>query len=74
MTVIHAKTGWSGPEHNHGDRGHEEVYILTEGAATVTGAGESGAPAPGDTVRYDPDATRQVRVGDNECPGAVAGA
>jgi len=74
VTVVDADAGWSGPEHDHGDRGHEEVYVLTGGAATVTVEGEDVELTPGDAVRVDPDATRQVHAGDDGGTLVVAGA
>jgi quercetin dioxygenase-like cupin family protein len=73
-TVIECEPGWTGMEHDHGDEGHEEVYLLLEGNATVTVAGDDISMGPGDALRIAPDATRQIQNGDTESTFVLAGA
>lgn len=74
LTIVDADPGWVGPEHDHADSDHEEVYLLLEGEASVTVEGETIDLEPGDAVRLDPDETRQVHVGDTESRFVFAGA
>lgn len=74
LTVVEADPGWTGKEHDHADEGHEEIYYLVDGAATVTIDGEDVDMEPGDAVRVSPDATRQIRNGDEESTLVLAGA
>mgnify|MGYP000053042055 CR=1 FL=1 len=62
VTVLDADEGWSGMEHDHAEDGQEEIYVLVDGAATVTVDGEAVSMAPGDALRIDPDATRTIDV------------
>jgi mannose-6-phosphate isomerase-like protein (cupin superfamily) len=74
VTVVEADAGWTGMEHDHAGGGQEEVYLLVEGAATVDVDGESVELSPGEAVRVAPEASRQVRVGDDASRLVVAGA
>ncbi len=74
VTVLDADPGWEGKTHDHADEGHEEVYLLVEGAATVSVDGESVVLDPGDAVRVPPGSTRQIRNGDTESKFVIAGA
>lgn len=74
VTVVDCEPGWTGTEHDHAERDHEEVYLLMKGAATVTVDGEDVELNPGDAVRISPDATRQIRNGDAESTLVLAGA
>ncbi|WP_435076143.1 cupin domain-containing protein [Halococcus sp. AFM35] len=66
VTVVDAEPGWEGLEHEHGDEGHEEVYLLVEG--------EELSLESGDAVRVSPDATRQVTNGDTQSQFVITGA
>lgn len=74
LTVIDVDPGWEGKTHDHAEEGEEEVYLLVEGAATVSVDGESVVLDPGDAVRVSADSTRQIRNGDTESKFVVAGA
>lgn len=66
VTIARCKPGWVGRKHDHSDNGHEEVYVLIEGEATVEIDGESVPMETGDAVAVPADATRQIRNGDIE--------
>ncbi len=53
----------AGIEHDEAETGHEEVYLVLDGGGSVTVDGESVTMAPGDYLRVDASATRQVRAG-----------
>lgn len=74
VTVVDAEPGWEGPEHDHGDEGHEEVYLVTEGEATVTIDGDEVSLDTGDAVRVPPEATRQLVNGDTHSQFVLTGA
>ncbi|WP_224269051.1 cupin domain-containing protein [Haloprofundus salinisoli] len=74
VTVLDCEAGWSGMEHDHGDEGHEEVYLLIDGGATVSIDGDDVTLEPGDAVRIPPEATRQIRVSDEDSTLVLAGA
>ena len=65
INEIRLPAGADGVEHDEIDTGHEEVYIVLEGDGTFTIEGETVPVAPGDYLRVDPDATRQVHAGAN---------
>ncbi|ESP88714.1 cupin domain-containing protein [Candidatus Halobonum tyrrellensis] len=73
FTVVEADAGWSGPEHDHADEGHEEVYYLVDGAATVVVDGDAVPLSPGEAVRVSPDASRRLDASE-ESTLVVAGA
>jgi uncharacterized cupin superfamily protein len=56
------------PEHDHGEGGQEEVYIVLEGAATLRAGGEEHRLEPGVFARVGPTETRQLATGEE---GAV---
>lgn len=60
VTVVEADAGWEGMEHDHGDAGQEEVYVLLHGGATLTVDGDVVELAPGDAVRVDADSIRDL--------------
>jgi len=62
VSVLDVEAGWSGKPHDHADDGEEEVYVLVEGAATVTVGDETVSMAAGGALRVDPEATRQVEA------------
>lgn len=74
VTVLDADPGWTGKEHDHAEEDHEEVYVLVEGAATVTVDGEAVEMTAGDALRLSPDATRQIRNGDDPSQFVLVGA
>ena len=74
VTVVDAEPGWKGPEHDHADEGHEEVYLLVEGEATVTIDDEEVSLTDGDAVRVPPEAIRQITNGDTQSQFVLTGA
>ncbi|MFB6075177.1 MAG: cupin domain-containing protein [Haloarculaceae archaeon] len=62
VTVLDTDGEWEGKPHDHAEDDHEEVYLLVDGAATVTVEGEAVALESGDAVRIDPEATRQIET------------
>jgi mannose-6-phosphate isomerase-like protein (cupin superfamily) len=74
ITVAECDPGWEGKPHDHGEENHEEVYLLTEGEATVTVDGEDVSLSPGDALRVAPGARRQIHNGDSESTFVVVGA
>jgi len=74
VTVVEADDGWEGMEHDHADTGHEEVYVLLHGAATLTVDGEAVELAPGDAVRVDSDSTRDLSFSADGSKMVIAGA
>lgn len=74
LTVVDAEPGWEGPEHDHVDEGHEEVYFLVEGDAAVAIDSEEVPLEPGDAVRVPPDASRQILNGDTHSQLLLTGA
>jgi len=74
LTVVDCDPGWEGPEHDHAEGDHEEVYLLLSGAASVTVDGETVDLDPGDAICIDPDETRQLHNGDTASRLVLAGA
>ena len=74
LTVVDCPPGWEGPEHDHADKNHEEIYLLLDGHAEVTIEGEPVELEPGDGVLIDPAETRQVHNGDTDSRLIFAGA
>ncbi|ESP90056.1 cupin domain-containing protein [Candidatus Halobonum tyrrellensis] len=74
VTVVDADPGWEGPEHDHADENHEEVYLLVDGEATVTVDDEEVTMESGDAVRVPPEATRRIENGDVESTFVLTGA
>lgn len=66
VTMVRCEPGWKGQPHDHTDDGHEEVYVLISGEATVRIDGEDVAMESGDAVWIPPSARRQIRNGDRE--------
>ncbi|WP_152040896.1 cupin domain-containing protein [Salinigranum salinum] len=74
LTVVDCEPNWTGMEHDHADRRHEEVYYLVEGEATLHVDGDEVAMDAGDAVRVSPDATRQIENGPRASTFVVVGA
>lgn len=74
VTLVDCDPGWTGKAHDHAEAGHEEVYLLLEGEATVEIEGEEVSLRAGDAVRISPESTRQIRNGDVESRFVLAGA
>lgn len=71
VTVIDADADWTGMEHDHADQDHEEVYVLVEGAGTLTVEGEDIVLDPGDAVRVAPTASRVLTFHESSTMVAV---
>ena len=74
LTVVECDPGWTGKEHDHGEQGQEEVYVLVDGEATVAVDGESVELTSGDALRVSPDSRRQIHNGETESTFVVVGA
>ncbi|WP_231188030.1 cupin domain-containing protein [Haladaptatus sp. DYF46] len=74
ISVLECEPRWTGKEHAHVDREHEEVYLLVDGSATVTVNDEEVQMESGDAIRLPPEATRQIQNGDTESLFVLAGA
>jgi uncharacterized cupin superfamily protein len=74
LTVVDCDPGWTGMEHDHADGGHEEVYYLVDGGATMHVDGDEVAMDPGDALRVSPDASRQIENGPRASTFVVVGA
>lgn len=66
VTIVRCEPHWRSRKHDHTDDGHEEVYVLIEGDATVVIDDEPVEMERGDAVWIPPEATRQIRNGDTE--------
>jgi mannose-6-phosphate isomerase-like protein (cupin superfamily) len=73
VTVLDATEGWEGKEHDHSHDDQEEVYVLVDGAATLTVDGEDVSLDAGDAVRVPADATRELAFSE-ESQMVIAGA
>lgn len=73
ISVLECEADWSGKPHDHDDDGQEEVYVLVEGAATVTVDDETVSMSAGDALRVDPESTRRIDA-ETACLFVVAGA
>jgi len=67
VTITRCEPGWNSRPHDHVENGHEEIYVLIEGSATVTIDGEAVDMESGDAIWIPPDVTRQIRNDDEEC-------
>ena len=66
VTVARCDPGWNSKPHDHTENGHEEVYVLIEGEATVVIDDEPVAMETGDALWIPPESTRQIRNDDAE--------
>jgi len=74
VTVLDCEAGWTGKPHDHADEGHEEVYVLIEGEASVEVDGEDVALDAGDAIRLPAEAERTIHNGDTESTFVLVGA
>jgi quercetin dioxygenase-like cupin family protein len=63
INEVRFPAGAEGPEHDELDTGHEEIYVVLDGAGTFTIDGEAVPVAVGDYLRVDADAKRQAGAG-----------
>jgi quercetin dioxygenase-like cupin family protein len=63
-----------GQEHDEVETGHEEVYVVLDGAGTFTVEGDNVAVAAGDYLLVPAEATRQVKGGPEGMRFIVVGA
>lgn len=66
VTITRCEPNWNSRPHDHTENGHEEIYVLIEGSATVVVDGEEVEMESGDAIWIPPTATRQIRNGDGE--------
>ena len=59
MSVIELDPGCTGyPEHDHGDDGHEEVYVVLRGSAVLVTDGSERTVTEGDFIAVPPGLAR----------------
>lgn len=63
INEVRLPAGADGIEHDEVETGHEEVYLVLDGAGTWTVDGEEIALREGDYLRVSPAATRVVSAG-----------
>jgi mannose-6-phosphate isomerase-like protein (cupin superfamily) len=64
MNVLTLPPGWDQyPEHDHGDDGHEEVYVVLRGSATLHVGPERFELAQGSFTRVGPGERRKIVPG-----------
>jgi uncharacterized cupin superfamily protein len=61
MNAVELPPGESIPEHDETERGHEEVFLVLEGAPTMVIDGADHPLRPGSFVRLDPEPQRAIR-------------
>ncbi len=61
------------PEHDHVFDGQEEVYLVLDGAATLTVGGEDHELVPGVFARVGPSETRKLTTGESPAEVLVLG-
>jgi len=66
VTFSRCPPDWNSKPHDHADDEHEEVYVLVQGSAEVRIDDESVDMETGDAVWIAPEATRQIRNGEDE--------
>jgi len=74
VSVLDCEPGWSGKPHDHVEDGQEEVYVLVEGAATMTVDDEAVSLEAGEAIRVAADSERQIHNGDAPSQFVIAGA
>jgi quercetin dioxygenase-like cupin family protein len=63
INEISMPPGFEGPEHDEGDTGHEEVYVVLSGSGTATVGGADVPLKVGDYLRVGAGVTRQIAAG-----------
>jgi len=64
MNVLTLPPNWPDyPVHDHADDGHEEVYVVLRGSATLLAGGERWTLGPGTIARVGPGQTRKITPG-----------
>lgn len=66
VTMARCEPDWTSESHDHAEDGHEEIYVLITGSATVRVDKEDVEMREGDAIWIPPDATRQIRNHDEE--------
>ncbi|MFA9427231.1 cupin domain-containing protein [Natronorubrum sp. A-ect3] len=66
ITIVRCEPGWRSEPHDHREDGHEEVYVLIEGEATVVVDDEEVEMGLGDAIWISPESTRQITNSDEE--------
>ncbi|MCL9818396.1 cupin domain-containing protein [Natronocalculus amylovorans] len=66
VTIAKCEPGWIGQRHDHTENGHEEIYILIDGRATVVVDDDPVKMKQGDALWIDPTSDRQIRNSDQE--------
>ena len=61
INAVELPPGDSIPEHDETERGHEELFLVLEGAPTLVADGAEHALRPGSFARLDPEPKRTVR-------------
>ena len=61
INAVELPPGDSIPEHDETERGHEEVFLVLEGAPTIVVDGAEHPLRPGSFARLDPEPKRTVR-------------
>jgi len=74
VSVLEVEPGWEGKPHDHDADDQEEVYVLVDGAATVSVEGEDVSLEAGDAIRLPPESERQITNGDTESKFVLVGA
>ena len=74
ISVLDCEPNWSGKPHDHTEDQQEEVYVLVEGAATITVDGDDISLAAGEAIRVAADSERQLHTGDTPSQFVIAGA
>jgi len=74
VSVLDCEPDWSGKPHDHADDDHEEIYLLVEGAATITVDDEAVPLEAGEAIRVDTDSERQIHNGDAPSQFVIVGA
>src|SRR5262249_7154369 len=64
MNVLSLPPGWERyPEHDHGDDGHEEAYVILSGSGTLCVGAHRFALSPGVFARVGPQEKRKILPG-----------
>jgi len=73
-TAVRMPPDATGMEHDEVETGHEEVYVVLDGAGAIIVDGETVTVSPGDYLRVDASATRQLKSGAHGMRIIVVGA